>query len=316
MPGEPIRRWLERFFAAAGQAGGTGGIPQTLGFDAEKYYYDFIKMFGFDRPPHEQFIPWLINFFRGNWGRSLAFWPNEVLPLVLTHIPTTLAILVPSLILSFVIGNYLGAYMAFKGGKSDKILLSSMQLLALIPAYWLLIVLFFLFGRILGILPMIGKPIGVIPSLSLGYIALVLKHALLPMITLTLTGIGSWSIGMRTYVIYQLNSNYAKYAKAMGLPDKVIARYAYRNALIPQFTAFAINFGGVFAGSFIIEWAYGYPGMGSLLATFISNQDVFAMQAVFTFTATMLIIANFIADIVYGIIDPRIRRGIVEAVTR
>jgi len=316
MPGEPIRRWLEMLFVAAGYAGGYGANPAASLAGAERYYEEFIKMFGLDRPPAEQFIPWFVNFLRGNWGVSLRYWPRPVIELVLQHLPYTLAILAPSLIVSWFVGNYLGAYLAFKGGKKDKVGLSVLQWLSLTPAYWLIIVLAFIFGFWLGVLPLYGRPLSMPPSWTLDFVLLQLKHWILPFTTLTLIGIGGWSIGMRAYVIYQLNANYVRYAKAMGLPDRTIARYAFRNALLPQFTAFAINLGGLVSGSLLVEATFGYPGMGSLIASLVGAQDIFAMQAVFTFTATMLIVANYAADIVYGFLDPRVRRGIAETVTR
>jgi peptide/nickel transport system permease protein len=315
MPGDPIRLWLENLLSISGQFGASGGIPASLE-GAERYYDHYVRMFALDRSPYEQFIPWLVNFLKGDWGVSLAFWPRPVIELVATHMVYSLAILVPSLIVSWLVGNYLGAYIAFKGGKADKLGLASLQWLALTPAYWLIIVLTFIFGFWLGWLPLTGRPYYVVPSLSLDFIVIQLKHWILPFTTITLIGIGGWSIGMRAYVIYQLNSNYARYSKALGLPDRVVARYAFRNAIIPQFTAFAINFGGLFAGNLLVEATFGYPGMGALLASLIGRLDIFAMQALFTFTATMLIIANFIADALYGFIDPRIRRGIMEVVTR
>jgi len=303
-------------FVASGQAGAYGAGPAASLAGAEKFYDEYIRMFGLDKPPAEQFIPWFVNFLQGNWGVSLRYWPRPVIELVMQHLPYTLAILLPSLVVSWFVGNYLGAYLALKGGKKDKVGLSALQWLSLTPAYWLIIVLAFIFGFWLGVLPLYGRPLSMPPTLSLDFVVLQLKHWVLPFTTLTLIGIGGWSIGMRAYVIYQLNSNYVKYSKAMGIPDRVIARYAYRNAILPQFTAFAINLGGLVSGSLLVEATFGYPGMGALIAELVGAQDIFAIQAVFTFTATILIIANYAADIAYGFLDPRVRRGIVEVVTR
>jgi len=312
MPGDPIGRYLETLYNM-GQ-GTTGGIVQVVP-EAEKLRQQVIEQFGLDKPPYTQFFLWLINFLRGDWGYSLAF-PNlpPVIDLVKQYLPPTLMLLIPSLVISWVVGNYLGAYMALKGGKVDKIGLSSMQFISLIPAYWLIIVLVFIFGVYYKILPVSGKPGYMIPSLSFDYIKALLYHWILPMTTITIIGIGGWSIGMRAYVVYQLNANYMKYSKALGLPQRVLGRYAFRNAIIPQFTAFAMSFGGLFAGNLLVEMVYGYPGMGSLLSMILGRLDIFGMQAIFTFTATMILVANYVADIMYGFLDPRIRRGITEVV--
>lgn len=313
MPGDPIGRYLETLYNM-GQAA-TGGIVQVVP-EAERLRTMIIKQFGLDQPPYIQFFSWLVNFLRGNWGYSLSF-PNlpPVFDLVMQYLPNTLILLVPSLVVSWFVGNYLGAYMALKGGKIDKLGLSTMQFISLIPAYWLIIVLVFIFSVQYKLLPTSGRPATVIPSLTPEYITALLRAWILPMTTITIIGIGGWSIGMRAYVIYQLNANYMKYAKALGLPERVLGRYAFRNAIIPQFTAFAMSFGGLFAGNLLVEMVYGYPGMGSLLALVLSRLDIFAMQAIFTFTATMILLANFVADILYGFLDPRIRRGITEVAT-
>jgi peptide/nickel transport system permease protein len=313
MPGDPIRRFIERVYTM-GQAP-SGGVTQVIP-EFEKYMKEVERIFGLDQPPILQFPTWFINFLHGDWGFSVSYMNlPPVKDLVLQALPYTLTLLLPSLAVSWVVGNYLGAYLALKGGKADKVGLSVLQFIAQLPTYWLLIIFLFIFYVKLRWVPPTGRPSFMIPSLTWEYIRELLKCMALPLTTLTTVGIGGWSIGMRAYVIYQLNSDYIKYSKSLGLPQRVLGRYAFRNALIPQFTAFAINFGGMFSGNLLVEMIYGYPGMGALLATVMSNLDVFAMQAIFTFTATMLLIANFVADIIYGILDPRIRRGIIEVMT-
>jgi peptide/nickel transport system permease protein len=311
MPGEPVRRYLETLFAM-GQVV-PGGAPQIIP-EFERLMKEAERMLGLDQPPLLQFPSWFLNFIRGDWGYSIAFAPDirPVRELVMQFLPNTLMLILPSLIVSWFVGNYLGAYLALKGGKTDKVGLSALQFLAQIPVYWLLILLIFTFGVYLRWVPITGRPLLMIPSFTWEYFRELLRHMALPMVTLITVSIGGWSIGMRAYVIYQLNSNYVKYSRSLGLPQRVLGRYAFRNALIPQFTAFALNFGGMFAGNLLVEMIYGYPGMGSLLAYVMGRLDIFGMQAIFTFTATMLLLANFAADIIYGILDPRIRRGIVE----
>jgi peptide/nickel transport system permease protein len=313
MPGDPIRRFIERVYTM-GQAP-SGGAAQIIP-EFEKYMKEAERLFGLNQPPYLQFPSWFLNFIRGDWGFSISYLNlPPVKDLVMQALPYTLALLLPSLVVSWIIGNYLGAYLALKGGKADKVGLSVLQFIAQLPTYWLLIILIFIFYVKLRWVPPTGRPMYMIPSLSWDYIRELLRCMALPLTTLTIVGIGGWSIGMRAYVIYQLNSDYIKYARSLGLPQRVLGRYAFRNALIPQFTAFAINFGGMFAGNLLVEMIYGYPGMGALLATVIANLDIFAMQAIFTFTATMLLLANFAADIIYGFLDPRIRRGVAEVIS-
>lgn len=314
MPGEPLLRFIERLLVWGGIYGGGTGAAGVFVEGAQEILEHYKRLFALDKPPHEQFIPWLINFFMGKWGVSLSFFPEDSFTVVMRHIPNTLMLLIPSLVISWIVGNYIGAYIAFKGRKLDKLVLPALQFLARTPTYWLIIVLIFIFGVRLGVLPITGRPLHMIPSLTWDFIKEQLKHWILPMVTLTTVSIGGWSIGMRAYVIYQLNSNYVRYCKAIGVKDRIISRYIYRNALNPQLVSFAIAFGGIFAGNLLVEMVYGYPGMGSVMARAIGQQDIFLMQAVFSLSATMLVLANFIADVILGILDPRIRRGITEVV--
>jgi len=315
MPGEPMLRFIERLYLWGGAYGGGTGGSGVFVEKAEELLRFYVKQFALDRPPHEQFIPWLINFFQGRWGLSLAFYPEDSFSVVMRHLPNTLMLLVPSLIVSWIVGNYIGAYVAFKGGKLDKIALPILQFISRTPAYWLIIVLIYVFGVQLGVLPITGKPLYMTPSLTWEYIKAQLYHWILPMTTLTTISIGGWSIGMRAYVIYQLNSNYVRYSTSLGVSDKTIAKYVFRNAINPQLISFAIAFGALFSGNLLVEMVYGYPGMGAVLSRAIGQQDIFLMQAVFSFSATMLVLANYVADIMLGILDPRIRRGLAE-VTR
>jgi peptide/nickel transport system permease protein len=122
---------------------------------------------------------------------------------------------------------------------------------------------------------------------------------------------GGWAIGMRNMIIYELEADYSHYLEVLGMPRKLIRKYAYRNAILPQITGLALQLGVVIAGALSTEVVFSYPGIGSLLLEAIQNQDYFLIQGCFLFIIIGVLIANFIIDIIYLIVDPRTRKGML-----
>jgi peptide/nickel transport system permease protein len=131
----------------------------------------------------------------------------------------------------------------------------------------------------------------------------------LPFSSLFLVGIGGWAIGMRNMIIYELESDYSHYLEALGAPRRLVRRYAYRNALLPQITGLALALGTVVAGALVTEVVFNYPGIGSMILSAIQNRDYFLLQGIFFFIIVGVLIANFLVDVAYVVIDPRTRVG-------
>jgi peptide/nickel transport system permease protein len=131
----------------------------------------------------------------------------------------------------------------------------------------------------------------------------------LPFLALFLVAFGGWAIGMRNMIIYELEADYAHYLEALGAPRKLVRRYAYRNALLPQVTGLALALGAVLAGAIVVEIVFGYPGLGLETYNAVINRDYFLLQGIFLFIIVGVLIANFVIDIVYVVIDPRTRLG-------
>jgi peptide/nickel transport system permease protein len=144
---------------------------------------------------------------------------------------------------------------------------------------------------------------------TLAFILNLLRHWVLPFLSLFLVSFGGWAIGMRNMIIYELESDYAHYLEALGAPQRLIRKYAFKNALLPQITGLALSLGAVIAGALVTEIVFSYPGLGYQIYRAITNEDYFVIQGVFLFIIVGVLVANFVVDIVYIVVDPRTRIG-------
>jgi peptide/nickel transport system permease protein len=134
-----------------------------------------------------------------------------------------------------------------------------------------------------------------------------LEHWFLPFLSLFLVLVGGWAIGMRNLVIYELETDYANYLNALGAPERLVRRYAFRNALLPQVTGLALALGVIVAGNIVTEVVFAYPGLGNLLLQAIQRSDFFLLQGVLLFVVLGVLVANFVIDLAYLVLDPRTR---------
>jgi peptide/nickel transport system permease protein len=295
MPGDPIERLLSRMQA------------QPSGSEALTGYYT--KAFGFDVPLWEQYLNFWAALFHGDLGRSIANFPTPVSELILGALPYTLALLVPAVLLSFWAGNKVGA-LAARRKALDNTVLPVGYVLTATPQMWLGVVLAWLLATTFTVFPVSGAyDLGLQPAWSLEFARSFLEHWILPFSALFLVAFGGWAIGMRNMIIYELEADYSNYLAALGAPTRLVRRYAYRNALLPQITGLALALGAVVAGAIVVEVVFSYPGLGTLTLSAIQNRDYFLIQGIFLFLITGVLIANFIIDIAYVLIDPRTRVG-------
>jgi peptide/nickel transport system permease protein len=295
MPGDPVEGLISRMHAQPSSEQALSG------------YYT--KAFGFDVPIWKQYLNFWAALFHGDLGRSITNFPTTVSDLILSALPYTLALLVPAILLSFWAGNKVGA-MAARRKMLDNTVLPVSYVLTATPQMWLGIVLVWLFASTWAIFPVSGAyGLDIQPTWSLEFVGSFLSHWILPFSALFLVAFGGWAIGMRNLIIYELESDYSNYLAALGAPTKLVRKYAYRNALLPQITGLALALGAVVAGAIVVEIVFSYPGLGTLTLSAIQNRDYFLIQGIFLFLITGVLIANFIIDIVYVVIDPRTRVG-------
>jgi len=295
MPGDPIQGLLSRMQAQ----------PEA----AEHLTGYYTEAFGFDVPLWKQYLNFWAALFQGDLGTSIANYPIPVSELILGALPYTLALLVPAILLSFWAGNKVGA-LAARRKVLDNSVLPVGYLLTATPQMWLGIILAWIFASVLAIFPVTGAySLAVQPGWSTEFAGSFLYHWILPFSTLFLVAFGGWAIGMRNMIIYELEADYSNYLAALGAPTKLVRKYAYRNALLPQVTGLALALGAVVSGAIVVEIVYSYPGLGTLTLTAIQNRDYFLIQGIFLFLIIGILIANFVIDIVYVVIDPRTRIG-------
>ncbi len=297
MPGNPILNLLTR----------VAGRPETV----QHMYNYYSRIFGLDVPVWKQYINFWIALFHGDLGTSVLMFPQKVSAIIMRAVPYDIFLLVPAILLSFYAGNKFGAFAA-RTKWLDNTILPLGYMLTATPYMWLGILLAWSLGIVAGIFPIAGAyGFNLQPSLSWVFILSLLEHWFLPFVSLFLVYFGGWAIGMRNMIIYELEADYSHYLEALGAPRSLVRKYAYRNAILPQITGLALQLGVVVAGALVTEVVFSYPGIGYWILQAIQNQDYFLIQGCFLFIIIMVLVANFIIDIVYVIVDPRTRLGMV-----
>jgi len=199
----------------------------------------------------------------------------------------------------------LAAYL--KGG-FDKVLMPVSIFASNFPAFGMSIILLVIFGVTLEWFPTSGGyGFDLIPEFSWNFIWSVIVHYQLPFWSIVLIAIGGQAIGMRSMAIYELNADYVKYARVMGIKDRRIIGYVFRNAMLPQITGLALSIGGMVGGNLIAEIVFSYPGLGYMLLNGVMGQDYPLISASTMIITVMVLGANFLIEILYGVIDPRIK---------
>lgn len=269
---------------------------------------EFSAQLGLDKPMIQQFFTYVANLFKGDLGRSFNQYPRTVTELLSACVPFTLGIQLPAILAGWLFGNLLGAKAAYKKGLFDKTVFPVSLFLSSIPAFIFSLVILYTFGVTLKWLPIGGAYApGLLPSLSFRFFFSLVQHWFLPFLSLTVITIGGQAIGMRSMSLYELNADYVLYAKLLGIPDKKVTKYVFRNAVLPQITGLALSLGTMIGGALITEIVFNYPGVGQKLMLAIRNVDYPLISGCTLIISMTVLIANFLIEIVYGFIDPRVR---------
>ncbi len=293
IPGDPVQAYLSQFSL------------QPAGYDA--LYKTMSEAFGTNGSAWDQYMHYWQSILTWNMGVSIGNFPARVTTLVGQALPYTLALLIPAIVLSYILGNRLGAAAARRKGLDNSVLPLGYVFQAM-PYPWLALIIPYLLAVVWHVFPLSGGySNSLLPTWSWTFIGSLLTHWFLPFLTVFLVSLGGWAIGMRNLVIYELENDSSRYLRALGARERVIRRYAYRNASLPQLSGLALQLGVVVGGNIVTEIAFQYPGLGKLLYTAIGNKDYFLLQGIFIFIIIGVLIANFIIDLVFISIDPRTR---------
>jgi len=225
-------------------------------------------------------------------------------------VPWTLALLTVSTIISFFLGSILGALLAWpRAPRFLHVLVPPFMLLSSVPFFLLGIVLLFMFSVIMPWFPPGGgfDPVSIL-RVDVATLTDLLYHAILPALALVLGSIGFWALGMRAMMVSVLGEDHITFAESKGLPpERVFLWYGMRNALLPQVTSLAISLGSILSGAVLVEVIFNYPGLGGILFIAISGKDYFVIQGIVLMLILSLALALFVVDLIYPLIDPRIR---------
>jgi peptide/nickel transport system permease protein len=295
MPGDPVQTMLAR-----------ASLRPEANQALQVYYTD---LFGLDVPVWQQYLNFWNALLHGDLGISIWQFPQPVTTVIMRAVPYTLALLVPAILLSWWAGNKFGAYAARRKWLDNTVLPLGYVLTAT-PYMWLGILLAWSLATVAGLFPIAGGySFALEPAWSLAFAGSLLRHWFLPFASLFLVGFGGWAIGMRNLIIYELEADYSHYLESLGAPRRLVRRYAFRNALLPQLTGLALQLGVIVAGALVTEIVFSYPGLGYLVLQAINNQDFFLIQGAFLFIIIGVLLANFLVDVVYVLVDPRTRTG-------
>jgi len=258
-----------------------------------------------------QYVNYLGDLIHGNFGISINYYPTPVSEVIGTGLAWTLVLVGTAAIISFILGTALGAMAAWKRGSwFDTVFSPLLTFFQAIPYFWLALILLYVLAFTLKWFPLsYGYSIDLEPGLNLNFILDAAYHAVLPAFTIILSSVAGWMLGMRNAMLTTLAEDYVLMAQAKGLPERrVLITYAARNAILPNITGFAISLGFVIGGALLTEIIFSYPGIGFILLQAVQAEDYPLMQALFLMIALIVLIANFLADILYVVLDPRVRQ--------
>lgn len=298
MPGSPADAALARY---AGQGPVSPAQRQAVQVMLGLPHGSLVSQYGL----------YLTDVARFRFGVSYTYFPQTVSSVIAQALPWTLVLVGMATVISFAAGTLLGVLAAWHRGRVlDALATVGSSFTSAFPYFWTALLLLFVFGFTLGWFPIKGGySAGAVPQATFSFVADAAYHSVLPAITIIASVLGGWVLSMRNTMITSLGADYVTFAEANGLRGRTVAlRYAARNALLPNMTLFALALGLVVSGSILTEVVFGYPGVGYLLASAINNRDYPLMQALFLVITVSVLVANFLVDLVYPWIDPRVRR--------
>ena len=302
MPADPVA-------SITGKLAGGNTDAKAVAAIYERYQEEF----GTNLPMYQQFLKFCKNAIHGNFGLSFSQYPRAVSDIISSAIGWTVALQLPAILVGWLLGNLLGALAAYIRKGFDKVLLPVSLFLSNVPAFGMAVILLVLFAVKWKIAPISGGyAFDMIPHLSWDFVKSVISHYQLPFWSIVLVSIGGQAVGMRSMSIYELNADYVKYSRFLGIKDRKIVGYVFRNAMLPQVTGLALSIGTMVGGALVAEIIFSYPGLGSTMYSAVTSADYPLISATTLIITVMVLIVTFLLDIIYGFIDPRVKAAQFE----
>jgi len=294
MPGNPALIMLAHFhghlspaaykaFSAAFGFATTGGLPA-------------------------QYLQYLGQLLHGNLGLSVTFFPTTVAQVINQALPWTLFLVGIATVISFALGTLFGIWSAWNRGRAiDGLLPTVSTFTSAFPYFWFALLCLYFFGFLLGWFPTAQAYSGTASQFTLRHLPDILYHAVLPAFTIVVSSIGGWLLGMRNNMVATLSEDQIVLAEAKGLARRrVMYTYAARNAILPNLTGFAMSLGFIVSGALLTEIVFSYPGLGYTILLAVQNEDYPLLQGTLLIIAVAVLVANFVAELAYGWLDPRV----------
>jgi peptide/nickel transport system permease protein len=260
-----------------------------------------------------QYVQYLNNLLHGNLGVSILYSFEPVTQVLGQDLPWTLILVGMSLVISFIIGTILGVVVVWRRGSfGDAFFTPFFAFISAIPYFWLALVLLYVLAAQLNWFPLHGgyDVDNTDPGWNLDFILSAAQYAVLPALTIVIGSISGWMLGMRNAMVTTLSEDYVLMAEAKGLKQgRIMYMYAARNAILPNITAFALSLGFVVSGSLLTEIVFSYPGIGLATLQAVDSHDYALLQGAFLVISVAVLLANFLADFLYTLLDPRVRLG-------
>ncbi|GGQ54875.1 ABC transporter permease [Couchioplanes azureus] len=296
IPGDPVKSLLARY----------QGQMSTEAIDS------LYVLFGLDQDATlwSQYVDYWQQLFQGDLGLSFTAFPATVSEVIGDALPWTVALVGLTTVISFVLGTGLGVLAGWRRGSWIDGLLPTTTFLSSVPYFWLGLLAIYLLAGPGSFFPSSGgfEP-GLVPAWDQYFIPSAVRHSLLPALTILVSSVSGWILGMRNMMVTVAAEDYITVAHAKGLPERRVAvGYAARNALLPNVSGFALALGFIVGGTLLVEIVFSYPGLGFLLFRAVGAKDYPLMQGIFLVITVSVLLANLVADIAYLLLDPRTRK--------
>lgn len=294
MPGNPVQIMISKL---------TGRVTPQMVVAIQKQFG-----VGLHQSMWAQYVHYWAQLFHGNLGISISL-STPVSTVLGQTVPWTVGLIGISTIVSFVLGTMFGTFLGWRRGTLFDAALPAATFFQAVPYFFFGTVLLMVFASHLRLFPELGAySANVTPGWHWNFVASVMRYGQLPAITVVISSIAGWIMGMRNMMVTTVGEDFVLMAVAKGLPKRKVIAYAARNAVLPSISNFSLALGLLVSGALLVELVFNYPGVGDLLLNAVQNEDYPLLQGIFLVITFTVLSANFLADIVYLILDPRIRR--------